>query len=94
MNKVRISRKHALGEEQCRVVAEDLLQQLVNKFGGSVQPQGSNYCYRHTTGLKAIVEPMEDELDIDIKLNLMTRSFAPLLEEQINSVLDEHIGSV
>lgn len=93
MSKVRISRKHDLDSEECRALSEELLGKLVSKFGGSYREQGDGYCYRHSTGLKAIVEPAEGQLNIDVQLTMMTRSFAPMVEKQINEVLDDHIGA-
>lgn len=93
MSNIHISRKHNLEHDECQAVAEDLLDQLVAAFGGRVSRDGNNYSYRHTTGLKAVIEPRAGELDINVKLNLMTRSFGPQVEKQINEVLDEHIGT-
>ena len=92
MSKLRISRNHQLGLEDCRALAEDLLEQLVTQYGGKVKPEGDNLCYRHTTGMSAVVEPKSGELDVTVKLNLMTRSFGPQIEEQINRVLDKRLG--
>jgi putative polyhydroxyalkanoate system protein len=92
MSNVRISRKHNLDSEECRALSEELLSKLVSKFGGSYRERGDCYSYRHSTGLKAIVEPAEGRLNIDVKLTMMTRSFAPMVEKQINEVLDDHIG--
>ena len=92
MSNLNIKRQHDLDAGQCRSLAEDLLGQLVNQFGGTVSEQGNCLSYKHTTGMKAMVEPREGELDISIKLNLMTRSFAPEIEKRINDVLDKHIG--
>jgi len=91
MSTIRISRSHELDADECRAVAEDLLDQLVAKFGGSVRAQGACYSYRHTTGLKAMVEPQEGNLDINVKMTMMTRSFAPQVEQQIHLVLDKHL---
>ncbi|MEM7360108.1 MAG: polyhydroxyalkanoic acid system family protein [Pseudomonadota bacterium] len=93
MSNIHISRKHNLDHDECLAVAEDLLDQLVSAFGGRVSRDGNCYNYRHTTGLRAVIEPKEGELDINVKLNLMTRSFGPQVEQQINEVLDEHIGT-
>lgn len=91
MSNLNIKREHDLDQSQCRELAEDLLGQLVNKFGGSISEKGSCLLYKHATGMKASVEPRSGELDINVKLNLMTRSFAPEIEKRINQVLDEHI---
>ena len=91
MSKLKITRDHQLGQEECRALAEDLLGQLVDQYGGRVYPDGETFCYRHTTGMSAVVEPKQSELDITVKLNLMTRSFGPQIEQQINQVLDRKI---
>ena len=91
MSNLNINRQHNLDADECRVLAEDLLNQLVDKFGGSIAEEGECLSYKHSTGMKAFVEPKEGELDINIKLNIMTRSFAPEIEKRINQVLDQHI---
>ena len=91
MSDLKIRREHDLDEQQCRALAEDLLGQLVEKFGGSISEDGDCFRYKHATGMKASVEPREGELDINIKLNMMTRSFAPEIEKQVNKVLDKYI---
>ena len=91
MKTLSIKREHNLDEDECRALAEDLLQQLVNAYGGSFRDQGQCLSYRHTTGMRAMVEPRAGELGIFVQLNLMTRSFAPEIERQINAVLDKHI---
>lgn len=93
MSKIQISRKHDLDADQCRELAEDLLGQLVGAFGGRFAEQEGGYCYRHTSGLRAIVEPEEEELNIDVRLTFMTRSLAPIVEKRIGEVLDDYLGA-
>jgi hypothetical protein len=38
-----------------------------------------------------VVEPQEGQLDINVKLNLMTRSFGPEIERQIKRALDKQL---
>ncbi|MEO0367522.1 MAG: polyhydroxyalkanoic acid system family protein [Pseudomonadota bacterium] len=91
MSNVRVCRKLDMDQQECREVAEGLLERLVEKMGGSYSPDGENYIYKHTTGVKAMVEPKEGELNIDVKLSLMTRAFGPRLSEEINKQLDKHL---
>jgi putative polyhydroxyalkanoate system protein len=93
MKTLTINRQHQLDADACWSLAEDLLQQLVDRYGGSYSQEGECLSYRHTTGMKAMVEPKEGELGINVQLNLMTRSFAPEIERQINKVLDRHIDA-
>ena len=93
MFKLHISRNHNLEHDECHALAEDLLSQLVGKYGGKFKAEGENLKYRHaTTGMSAIVEPGQETLDITVKLNMMTRSFGPQIENEINKVLDKKIG--
>jgi len=89
MSKVHICRKHDLDEQQCKVVAEELLLKLIDKYGGRYAAEGENYVYKNA-GVTALVEPKEGELVVDVKLGLMTRSFAPQLEKEMNRQLDKH----
>jgi putative polyhydroxyalkanoate system protein len=90
MSNVHICRKHQLPEQECRAVAEELLGKLVDKYGGDVNPDGDNFRYRHSTGMSAVVEPRQGELDITVKLNFLTRAFAPQIKSEISKVLDDH----
>ncbi|GAA6139135.1 hypothetical protein NBRC116583_28820 [Arenicella sp. 4NH20-0111] len=92
MSKIQVCRAHDLSGEECQTLAEELLNKLVDKFGGSYQPAGVNYSYRHTAGVTATVEPKEDELIVNVKLGMMARAFAPQLESEMNKVLDEYLG--
>jgi len=41
----------------------------------------------------ALVEAKEGQLNVDVKLGMMTRALAPQLEAEMNRVLDEHLGA-
>jgi len=92
MSQIKICKQHDLDEQQCRDVAEQLLDKLVAKFGGSLQAGGDEYYYKHSTGINAVVEPRHGELLVNVKMGLLTRAMAPQLEAEINRVLDEQIG--
>lgn len=92
MSNVHICRKHDLDEQECKVVAEALLQKLIDKYGGRYRADGENYVYNNA-GVKALVEPKQGELVVDVKLSLMTRSFAPQLEKEMNRQLDKHFDN-
>lgn len=92
MSNVRICRQHDLDEQQCSALAEELLDKLVAKFGGDYAQQGDNFRYQHTVGVKAMVEPKQGELLVNVSLGIMARAFAPQLEKEMNMVLDEYLG--
>ncbi len=92
MSQIKICKQHTLDQQECQVLAEELLDKLVAKFGGSVQAGSSDYKYKHSTGINALVEPRAGELLVNVKMGLLTRAMAPQLEAEINRVLDEQIG--
>jgi putative polyhydroxyalkanoate system protein len=92
MSKIHICREHDLDEQACQVMAEELLQKLVGKFGGRYKPKGNKFVYKHTAGVTAEVEPRDGELDVSVKLGLMTRAMAPQLEREMTKVLDEYLA--
>ena len=79
--------------DECREVAQQLLDKLVDHFGGSISCIGDDYQYRHPTGIKAVIEARAKEFNVNVKLGLLTGALAPRLDEEINRVLDEHLGS-
>lgn len=92
MSHIQICRENELDEQQCQSLAEELLQKLVKKFGGSYKPNGNNFIYKHGAGVSANVEPKAGELLVNVKLGLMTRAMAPQLEAEMNKVLDQHLN--
>ncbi len=91
MSKIQVCRSHDLGEQDCQNLAQELLDKLVDKFGGTYQAAGQNYTYKHTAGVNATVEPKPNELVVNVKLGMMARAFAPQLESEMNKVLDQYL---
>ena len=91
MSNLRVCRELDIDEQECQGLAVELLDKLVSKFGGKYKQEGSNYRYKHTAGVNALVEPKAGELNVDVKLGMMTRALAPQLEKEMNRVLDDHL---
>ena len=91
MSNLRVCRELDLDEQECQVLAVELLEKLVSKFGGKYTQEGLNYRYKHTAGVAAFVEAKAGELNVDVKLGMMARAFAPQLEKEMNRVLDDHL---
>ena len=92
MSNINVCRKHEMDATECRAKTEELLGQLVARMGGSYEADGENYVYKHTTGVKAQVEPKAGELNINVKLSLLTRAFGPKLDQEINRQLDKYFA--
>ncbi len=93
MSDLRVCRELDVDEQECQDLAVELLEKLVSKFGGKYKQDGSNYRYKHTAGVNALVAPKAGELSVDVKLGMMTRALAPQLEKEMNRVLDDHLSS-
>jgi len=92
LSNIHVCRKHDLDEGECKALAVELLERLVTEFGGGYKLEGDNYRYKHTTGVNAQVVPKAGELLVDVKLGIMTRSLAPMLEQKMNEVLDDYLA--
>jgi len=91
MSDLQVCRKLDIDEQECQDLAVELLDKLVSKFGGKYKQDGLNYRYKHTAGVNALVEPKAGELNVEVKLGMMTRALAPQLEQEMNRVLDDHL---
>jgi len=92
MSTIQVRREHDLGQQASKELAEKLLNKLIEKFGGKYSPDGDNFRYKHTAGVNAVVEPLEDEISINVKLGIMARGFAPQLEQEMNRALDRYFS--
>jgi len=93
MSKVNVCREVDLDQGECNDLALQLLEKLVAKFGGGYASEGDNYRYKHSLGVNALVEPRSGELNVDVKLGIMARKFAPQFEKEMNRALDEHLNA-
>jgi len=92
MSNLRVCRELNFDQQECQALAVELLDELVSKFGGKYKPDGANYRYKHTAGVNALVETKAGQLNVDVKLGMMTRALAPQLEKEINRVLDDRLN--
>jgi putative polyhydroxyalkanoate system protein len=91
MSDLRVCRELDVDDQECQALAVKLLEKLVSKFGGKYKQEGLNYRYKHSAGVNALVEAKAGELNVDVKLGMMTRALAPQLEKEMNRVLDAHL---
>lgn len=88
---IKIERAHQLDEIESWNLAVDLLEKLVEKYGGEIEEYDESLSYKHPTGLRGEVVPVAGKISVELKLNLMTRAFAADIEQGINSVLDRYV---
>jgi len=92
MSKIRLHREHQLDKKESRALAENLLNKLVDKYGGRYGEEGDGFRYKHPAGVNAIVEPNEGEFIVNIKLGIMTRALGPKLQGDMDKILDEYLA--
>ena len=91
MAKINIKRDHQLDSQQCKVLTEGLLQELVAKFGGKFKQSSQGHRYQHPTGIRGSVRDSGEELSINIEFGMMTSYLAPKIKQAVNSALDEQM---
>ena len=89
--KLHISRQHTMEHDECCQFSEKLLGKMVDKFGGSLSCVDDNYQYSHSTGIKAMVEPAANEINVIVTFGMLTGEMAPMVEKEINKVFDKYI---
>jgi len=87
-----INRSHDLGLDECQNLAKELLEKIAERYGGTLDCGGENYKYNHATGVDVVIKPRAEKIDIDVQLGMIARAFAPKINEEINKVLNKHIG--
>jgi len=92
MSKIKLYREHELDQQESRALAENLLNKLIDKYGGRYAEEDDNFRYKHPAGVNAIVEPNEGEFIVNIKLGIMTRALGSRLQGDMDRILDEYLA--
>jgi len=92
MSKINFHREHQLDKHESRALAEELLNKLVDKYGGRYGEDGNSFRYNHPAGVNAIVEPNQGEFIINIKLGFMTRALGSRLQGDMDRIRDEYLA--
>ncbi len=90
MSDIKISREHTLGKQQCMKLAEELAAKLEERLGGSSKIEGDTVYYSHM-GAKGTLVAKESNIDVSVKLNMLTRGFKSKIEQEINRLCDQYI---
>ena len=86
-----INRAHELGLGECQDIAKELLDKMVERYGGTLCCRGEDYEYSHATGVDVVIQPRAGMINIDVQLGILARAFAPTIEQELNKVLDKYI---
>ena len=92
MSDIRIRKQHGLGKAKCDELAAQLGEQLVKGLGGTISTQPDCLVYK-TMGAEGVLRTGESDIEIVIKLGLMTKAFKPMIESEIENACAKYLGS-
>jgi len=88
---IEISREHQLGKADCMKLVKELAEKLESRLGGTSTVDGDKVHYSHM-GAKGTLVAGECNIDVSVKLNMMTRAFKPKIEQEIVRLFDKYIS--
>lgn len=92
MSVIRVERAHNKGLEAARQEAEQLAEDLTEKFGLKYRWQGDKLEFKGS-GAKGNMLCAEDEISIYLELSFVLRPFKTRIEQEIHKGLDTFVAS-
>lgn len=92
MKNIRIQREHNLGQTECLKLAEKITDNLIARIGGTKSIDGNVIHYKHMSGSKGILISNESNLQVDVQLGLLVRSFGSSIEKEIHESCDKYLS--
>ncbi len=92
MSTIDVRRAHNLDHAHAREAAETLAQDLSRQFDVDYQWDGDVMRFKRS-GVKGQLDVAPDSLHVHLELGLMLRPFKSRIEQEINSQLDQLVGS-
>lgn len=92
MKNIRVKREHNLGQAECQKLAEQITDKLIARIGGTKSIDGNVIHYKHISGSKGILTSNDDNLQVDVQLGLLVRSFGSSIEKEIHESCDEYLS--
>lgn len=88
MSVVRISRDHTQGIESARSHADQIVDQLSEKFGINYRWDGDTVNFKGA-GAKGFMSISSTHVELKIELSFMLRPFKSRIEQEVNQNLDD-----
>lgn len=89
---IRIQRSHALGLERARVLAQEWVTQIEDKFGltcNTVEGQDGDTVRFERTGVKGTLAVKPDSFDVQVDLGFLFKPMGATIESEIARKLDK-----
>jgi putative polyhydroxyalkanoate system protein len=91
MATINVKRHHQLDRKRLRKEVEHLAQKLSNDLSVDYQWEDDRLVFKRT-GANGFIQIGKDELEIEIKLNLVLTPLKGTIEKNITEYLDEHLA--
>ncbi len=92
MNTISITHKHNNSKENACSKAENLLEELSNKYGLSIETDGEGFIKFSGSGISGNVQICKDEINLQAKLGFFMSAMKPIISTEISNKLDEYFS--
>ncbi|KQB54498.1 polyhydroxyalkanoic acid system protein [Pseudomonas endophytica] len=88
MANISVERTHALGLEQARVKARQVVDKLESKYGLTPDWSGDKVVLKRS-GVEALLEVGETTVKVDVKLGMLMTAMSGMIQSEIERSLDK-----
>ena len=92
MATIHIKRNHGLDKKHIREEVEQLAEKLSNELSINYKWENTDRLIFERTGAKGFIAIGKDDIELEIKLNLMLTPLKGHIEKSISSYLDERFA--
>ncbi|HVK37836.1 MAG TPA: polyhydroxyalkanoic acid system family protein [Candidatus Kapabacteria bacterium] len=91
MATIDIVRTHSLGRAGARKAVDDMAADIASRLQADTTWQGDTLSFKRS-GANGRIDVEEKKVRINIELGMLLSPMRGMIEQQINSYLDEHFG--
>ncbi len=92
MNTLTITHKHNNTKENACSKAEELLEDLANEYGLSIETDGNGYIGFSGNGISGNVQICDKEINLQAKLGFFMSAMKPIISNEITNKLDKYFS--
>ncbi|MFK7955538.1 MAG: polyhydroxyalkanoic acid system family protein [Lysobacterales bacterium] len=90
MSKISICREHSGGLDSARAAADQIAEEMTQKFGVRCRWNGDTLAFAHTA-VKGEIQVTDEVIEVDAKLGLLASPLKGALESKIHQYIDEYL---
>ncbi len=92
MNTISITHQHSNTKEEACLKAEELLEDIANKYGLSIEMDGDGSINFSGSGISGNVKICGDEINLQAKLGFFMSAMKPVISNEISNKLNEYFS--